>query len=227
MHRCARAQVVGRTLALLACLGGPSAAPSAAAEPSAEPAVVRAFDGVRLGMSWGPDVLDLSAPDANASVGREARAPFAALPASVEAREVLAGLLAWEANRALGDGAHALAVTGTRVSENPFGTREPVLGSATAVTDYRDSLDLALPGPPLHYGEVVVDDVPGLSFERRTLYQATTGRLFVDFRLRYRDPGEGMLALEDEAALAAAVARIRTLSTLVVETEDRLVAVAD
>ena len=68
-------------------------------------------------------------------------------------------------------------------------------------------------------GDVVADDVPGLSFERRTLYRATERRAILDVRLRHRDPALGQAALEDEARTSDAIARMRSLSTLVFETE--------
>ena len=187
------------------------------------PADARVLDGVPLGPDGDGWVFDLSRIDALDAATLDARGdgrPVHDAPATIVAHEVLAGLLAWEVGRGIGDGAHAPAVLA--VSTARFGADEPRLGAASTApfgdgprTDRRDALDLALVGPPLGLEDVAIDS-PGLSFERRTLYQATTGRLFVDFRLRHRDPVHGMDALEAEARTAEAVRRMRALSTVVV-----------
>ena len=188
------------------------------------PGDARVLGEVALGPGGDGWVLDLSRIDALDGAMLDARgdgllAPDG--PATIVAHEVLAGLLAWEAGRGIGDGAHAPAVTAASTAS--FGAAEPRLGAAAAApfgggprTDRRDALDLAFVGPPLGLEDVAID-APGLRFERRSLYQATTGRLFVDFRLRHRDPVHGTAALEAEARTAEAVRRMRAASTLVVE----------
>ena len=82
------------------------------------------------------------------------------------------------------------------------------------------ALDLSLGDRPLSSarpGDLVVDDVPGLSFERRTRYRVSAGRPLLDFRLRHRDPLDGEAALEDEARTAAAIVRMRPPATLMLE----------
>ena len=224
--------------ALAACgLGAASTAGAADGAVDAanglSPGDARVLGDVPLGPDGDGWVLDLSRIDALDGAMLDARgdgllAPDG--PATIVAHEVLAGLLAWEAGRGIGDGAHAPAVTvastastASTVSIASFGAGEPRLGAAAAApfgggprTDRRDALDLAFVGPPLGLEDVAID-APGLRFERRSLYQATTGRLFVDFRLRHRDPVHGTAALEAEARTAEAVRRMRAASTLVVE----------
>ena len=189
------------------------------------PADVRVLGEVPLDAGeagWVLDLADIDALDAVALDARGEALPVRDGPVTIVAHDVLAGLLAWEAGRGVGDGAHAPALTAT-LRPAPFGAAEPAVGAALAggpdtgnPPDRLDALDLSIEGPSLSTGSVTVE-APGLSFERRTLYQATTGRLFVDFRLRHRDPVHGTAALEDEARTAAAIARMRTLSTVVVE----------
>ena len=189
--------------------------------------------GPILGPRDGPEALDLTpdaALDARTLDARGRDLPTTPFASEVVAREVLAGLLAWEEGRGIGDGAFARpALSGSGAGRfaavSPAGA-EPALGAALlvgegdAIERYRhDALDLSLAGPPALPEDVTIDEVPGLSFERRTVYQATTGRLFVDFRLRHRDPVHGTAALEEEARTAEAIARMRSLSTLVLEPE--------
>ena len=205
-------------------LGAASTAGAVDAVNGFSPQDARVLDEVALGPGGEAWVLDLSRIDALDGATLDARgdgllAPDG--PATIVAHEVLAGLLAWEAGRGIGDGAYAPSVTAAPAA-SPFGVGEPALGAATAFprgsaspTDRRDALDLSLVGPPLGLEDVAIDS-PGLRFERRTLYQATTGRLFVDFRLRHRDPVHGTAALEAEARTAEAVRRMRAASTVVV-----------
>ena len=215
---------------LLAVCGLGAASTAGAADGTVDaanglsPRDARVLGEVALGPDGEGWVLDLSRIDALDGATLDARGDDLAVrdgPATIVAHEVLAGLLAWEAGRGIGDGAYAPSVTAASAA-SPFGAGEPALGAATASppgsaspTDRRDALDLSLVGPPLGLEDVAID-APGLRFERRTLYQATTGRLFVDFRLRHRDPVHGTAALEAEARTAEAVRRMRAASTLVV-----------
>lgn len=142
---------------------------------------------------------DLGGPSLGAALDAGSHElPETPFPRRLLAPEVLDGPDAWERGEGIGEPDARIAA---------FTDRQERV----------DVLDLRLDAAPRTTEDLVIDEVPGLSFERRMRYQESTGRLFVDFRLRRVDPAGERFDIEDDRRIADAVARMRSATGYVVE----------